>query len=105
MDALFRVMLASRQRCLAHFERRNHREHASDILCPGATPLLLRTTEQQRMHAAFRRAFQKANSFGPTKLVRATTHEITIAHTVGGQFANPLRSVAKERHFPLARKR
>ena len=42
--------------------------------------------------------------------MRATTDEITVAHTFGRQFANPLRSVTKERRenmmiFPFANKR
>ena len=49
MHAVFRLMLTSRQRGLAHFERRNHREHAGHIFCPCTTALLLRTTEQERM--------------------------------------------------------
>ena len=64
-----------------------------DILGPCPSTVLLFSSNQQRMDAAFCRALEEANTLWSAELVSTAAHEIAFAQAVGRHFPDPLNGI------------
>src|SRR3989442_12601173 len=91
-----------RQESLGFLQSSDHCHHSGHVLGSGSASRFLFAPEDQRKNRSFGRTLQKANAFGPAKLVRASADPIALTDAAGGHLADPLRGVAEKCNFPFA---